>query len=83
MHNLQQQNLGLLKPRVSNLGTIFDSEAAVKLQQHYKLKDVASMCSVSVKTVYRWLYEGRLTAHRIGGSVRIPRTELLRIINKI
>ncbi|NIT74825.1 helix-turn-helix domain-containing protein [candidate division KSB1 bacterium] len=63
--------------------TIFDKEAAVKLQQHYRLRDVAKMCAVSEKTVYRWVYEGRLKAHRIAGSVRVPRTELLKIIQPL
>ncbi len=64
----------------SDLRSIFDRESAVKLQKHYRIKDVASICAVSEKTVYRWIYQGRLKAHRIGGSVRIPRTELLKII---
>jgi len=62
------------------LDTIFDTESRQKLQQHYRLKEVAAMCAVSEKTVYRWIYEGRLKANRIGGSVRIPKTELLKII---
>ncbi|NIR48291.1 helix-turn-helix domain-containing protein [candidate division KSB1 bacterium] len=55
----------------------------MKLQQHYRLRDVAKMCAVSEKTVYRWVYEGRLKAHRIAGSVRVPRTELLKIIQPL
>jgi excisionase family DNA binding protein len=62
------------------LESIFDKEARVKLQQHYRLKDVAAMCCVSEKSVYRWVYEGKLKAHKIAGSIRIPRTELLKII---
>ncbi len=65
------------------MDTIFDKECAIKLQQHYRLKDVAKMCAVSEKSVYRWIYDGRIKAHRIAGSVRIPRTELLKIIQPI
>ena len=65
------------------MGSIFDSEIAVKLQQHYSLKNVAEMLSVSEKTVYRWVYERKLKAHRIAGSVRVPKTELLKIIKEI
>ncbi len=65
------------------MGSIFDNEIAVKLQQHYRLKDIAEMLSVSEKTVYRWVYERKLKAHRIAGSVRVPKTELLKIIKEI
>ena len=65
------------------MGSIFDSEIAVKLQQHYSLKNVAEMLSVSEKTVYRWVYEGTLKAHRIAGCVRVPKTELIKIIQEI
>jgi len=65
------------------MGSIFDSEIAVKLQQHYSLKDVAEMLSVSEKPVYRWVSDGTLRAHRIAGSVRVPKTALLKIIREI
>lgn len=65
------------------MDTIFDSESAVKLQQHYKLKDIAKMLNVSEKSVYRWVYEGRLKANKIAGSLRVPRTELLKIIKPL
>lgn len=63
--------------------TIFDSESAAKLQQHYKPKDIAKMFNVSEKSVYRWVYEGRLQANKIGGSIRVPRTELLKIVKPL
>jgi excisionase family DNA binding protein len=62
------------------LESIFDKEARVKLQQHYRLKDVAKMLSISEKSLYRWIKEKKLKAHKIGGSIRIPRSELLRFI---
>lgn len=33
--------------------------------------DVARVCGVTERTVRRWLREGRLPAHRVGGRVRI------------
>jgi excisionase family DNA binding protein len=33
--------------------------------------DVALVCGVTERTVRRWLREGRLPAHRVGGRVRI------------
>ena len=65
------------------MGTIFDSEAAIKLQKHYKLKDVAEMCSVSQKTVHRWINSKRLKVHRIAGNLRIPRTEIIKLIERV
>ena len=65
------------------MGSIFDNEITVKLQRHYRLKDVAEMLSVSEKSVRRWIYEGKLKAHRIAGCVRVPQTELLKIIREI
>ncbi len=62
---------------------IFDYHNAVKLRQHCRLRDVAEMCAVSEKTIYPWVYEGKLKTHRIAGSVRVPKTELLKIIRKI
>ena len=62
------------------MATFYDIEAAKKLQKHYKIKDVAEMYSISEKSIYRWCLEGKLKAHKIGGSIRIPRTELLKII---
>jgi excisionase family DNA binding protein len=65
------------------LGTIFDIEGAAKLQKHYRIKDVAEICAVSQKTVYRWIYDGKLRPHRIGGNVRVPKTELLKFIRPL
>jgi excisionase family DNA binding protein len=65
------------------MSTIYDIESQKKLQQHYRLKTVAEMCDVSEKTVYRWIYEGRIKAHRIGGSIRIPKSELVLLIQSV
>jgi excisionase family DNA binding protein len=53
------------------------------LQKHYRIKDVAEICAVSQKIVYRWIYDGKLRPHRIGGNVRIPKTELLKFMQSI
>ena len=59
------------------MSSIFNKESAVKLQKHYTIKNVAEICAVNEKSVYRWLYEGKLKAHKINGSVRVPRTAQL------
>jgi len=65
------------------VATIYDIEANHKLQQHYRIKEVALLCSVNEKTVYRWISEHRLKAHRIAGSVRIPKSELVQLIQPL
>ena len=63
--------------------SIFDIEGKQKLQKHFKIKDVAEICAVSDKTVRRWIKKKEIKAHSIGGSIRIPLTELLKFIKPI
>lgn len=39
--------------------------------------DVSSLLSVSEKTVYRWIHQGKLPAYRLGHQYRFNRAELL------
>ena len=41
------------------------------------VKDVAELLTVSEKTVYRWISEGKLPAFRLSGQYRFNRAELL------
>ncbi|MFH1885468.1 MAG: helix-turn-helix domain-containing protein, partial [Pseudomonadota bacterium] len=40
-------------------------------------RDVAKLLGVSEKTVYRWIAQRKLPAHRINDQYRFNRTELL------
>ncbi|NQU71174.1 MAG: helix-turn-helix domain-containing protein [Rhodospirillales bacterium] len=40
------------------------------------IADVADHCSVSVKTVRRWIAAGDLVAHRLGQQLRISEVDL-------
>ena len=42
----------------------------------YSIKDVAKMLSVSTKTVYRLINQGKLAMVKIGRSTRIDEVEL-------
>jgi excisionase family DNA binding protein len=42
-----------------------------------RVDEVAEYWSVSVRTVYAWVKSGKLSAVRIGGSIRIPRAAAL------
>lgn len=42
-------------------------------------KKLASFLGVHRNTVYRWIYEGRVKAIRVGGGVKIPQSEIYKI----
>jgi len=52
------------------------------LQQHYKARQIAQMFNVAEQTVYKWIRDGRIKAHRIGGCVRIPESELVGMVRR-
>jgi excisionase family DNA binding protein len=39
-------------------------------------REVAAELGVTVRTVQRWIAEGRLAAERVGGRVRVSRSSL-------
>jgi PTS system nitrogen regulatory IIA component len=41
------------------------------------VRDAAAVLSVSEKTIYRWISQGRLPAYRVGDQYRFNRSELL------
>ncbi len=41
------------------------------------VKDAARLLSVSEKTIYRWIADGRIPAHQLGDQYRFSRAELL------
>ena len=63
------------------MDTVYDREVEKKLQQHLSINEVSKRFNVSKKTVRRWIYDGKLKAHKIGGSVRIPEAELVKFIH--
>ena len=63
------------------MDTVYDREVEKKLQQHYSINEVAKRFDVSPKSVRRWISKGKLKAHKIGGSVRIPQEELVKFIH--
>lgn len=49
-------------------------------QKYYRLSAVAEMFDLSEKTVRRLITERRIKAKRIGGSIRIPHSELVKMV---
>jgi excisionase family DNA binding protein len=52
-------------------------------QSYYSIATLAIKWDVSPKTVRRWIANGKLHPKRIGGSVRIPHSEVVKIISNI
>lgn len=49
------------------------------IEQLYTVKEVAAMFRVNAATVRNWIRKGQIQAMKIGGSTRIPASELARI----
>ena len=51
-----------------------------KIQDYYKVKDVARLMNVTEKHVRNMINRGEIQAKRFGGAIRIPYSELVRNI---
>lgn len=51
--------------------------------EYLKVGDVAARLHVSRQAVYNWIAEGRLEAVRVGKSVRVPVSALLRFMQPV
>ncbi|APA97069.1 helix-turn-helix domain-containing protein [Nocardia seriolae] len=52
--------------------------------QLMRLKDAAALVQVDIKTIYRWIDSGYLTAYRVGPRLlRVERSELLAVAKPI
>jgi excisionase family DNA binding protein len=52
------------------------------LQRLYSPKQVAEICAVDVRTVYRWIESGRLRAYKLGAIWRISEDDLSDFLEK-
>ena len=59
----------------------FDKENLGRLQEHYSIKTISQNYDLSENTIRKWIRRGKLKAHKINGAVRIPKSELLRIVS--
>ncbi len=51
------------------------------MQNYYTPQEVAGKLKIDIRTVYRWIREGRLKAVKIGHFWRISESELKRILD--
>jgi excisionase family DNA binding protein len=45
-------------------------------QRFYTIAEIADRLGVSTRTVHRWIANGDLVAHRLGGSLRVSESDL-------
>ena len=50
-------------------------------QRLYKVNEFAEALNLSVKTVWAWIYAGKIAVIRLGRGVRIKQSELDRLLN--
>lgn len=46
------------------------------MEKLYTVKEIAEYFAVSVKTVRRWIAEGRIKAFKVGGAWRMAKKDL-------
>jgi len=54
----------------------------VACQKYFSIASLAEQFELSQKTIRRMIIEGQIKAKRIRGSVRIPHSELLKLIKE-
>ena len=55
----------------------------IYIERYYTVKEISSILNLAEITIRQWMGNGKLNFVRIGGkSVRIPESELNRILNK-
>jgi excisionase family DNA binding protein len=57
-------------------------KADTTLKEMSTLKEVAKAGGISYRTVHRYAKLGRIKTVRLGGSVRVPRKEVERILTR-
>mgnify|MGYP000853422453 CR=1 FL=1 len=52
------------------------------MEQYYTLQEVAEKLKLNVRTLYKWIREGKLNAVKLGDVWRIPESELNRLLGE-
>jgi excisionase family DNA binding protein len=50
------------------------------VEQYYTPQEVADSLKINLRTIYRWIREGKLNAVKVGELWRISETELKRLL---
>lgn len=52
------------------------------MQEYFTPDEISQKLKIGVRTIYRWIREGKLQAVKIGHFWRIPESELIRLLGK-
>ncbi len=52
------------------------------MEQYYTPQEVAEKLKLNVRTIYKWIREGKLNAVKLGDVWRISESELKRLLGK-
>ena len=52
-------------------------------QRYYSIATLAERWDISEKSIRRWIQIGKLKSKRIGGSVRIAHSEVVKVVSDI
>lgn len=52
------------------------------MENYYTPKEVADKLKLNVRTLYKWIREGKLNAVKLGDVWRIPESEINRLLKK-
>ena len=53
------------------------------MKKLYTVDDAAEMLSLSKRTLYNWIYEGKIKAFKVHGATRIKEQDILDIIEPL
>ncbi len=50
------------------------------MQEYYTPDEISKMLKIDVRTLYRWIREGKIYAIKIGHFWRVPESEIRRLL---
>ena len=54
----------------------------IRIERHYSLNSAAKLLEVSSRTIRREIKRNELIIFRVSGMIRIPESELIKILNR-
>ena len=67
---------------MKKLLTVASQEDCPHCQKYYRLKTLAETFDISEKTLRRMITNRQIKAKRIGGGIRIPHSELSKLVKE-
>lgn len=54
-----------------------------EVERMYTIREVCTKLGLAYTTVWQWVRQGKIKAVRVGGRIRIPESELKRIVREM